>query len=310
MIILKPDGDVLTRDGDQELVSVSAIEKWSNVETITWTRVSTKRQDHIWLSIRYHRCYMKPLVGSRFGCLDRECGYDLCEECYAKDHQHVHEIIGFWLPNENYSIKRMFGQSDLVAPNGERLRINSLENKYIGLYFSARWSFCSSIFREILTNAYFQATELKLPFDIIFISGDQNQTAFDEEYKGMPWKALPLDHRATRLQLRNHFSVLKMPTLVTIKPTGERLNRWSQRNIDDLGIEAIRTWCMGEKVTSPPEEYVWSTVTCDGCDMTPLIGHRFYCQTCSNYDLCSKCKEKGHGHDLRLVPIPDDFEED
>ncbi|RHY47001.1 hypothetical protein DYB30_002015 [Aphanomyces astaci] len=30
-------------------------------------------------------------------------------------------------------------------------------------------------------------------------------------------------------------------------------------------------------------------VQCDGCGINPLVGHRFKCQSCSNYDLCTAC---------------------
>jgi len=31
-------------------------------------------------------------------------------------------------------------------------------------------------------------------------------------------------------------------------------------------------------------------VTCDGCDTYPIIGKRFRCLECYNYDLCEKCE--------------------
>ncbi|KYQ91468.1 ZZ-type zinc finger-containing protein [Tieghemostelium lacteum] len=34
-------------------------------------------------------------------------------------------------------------------------------------------------------------------------------------------------------------------------------------------------------------------VACDGCGMSPLIGNRFKCTICPNYDLCSSCEQKG-----------------
>jgi hypothetical protein len=35
-----------------------------------------------------------------------------------------------------------------------------------------------------------------------------------------------------------------------------------------------------------------TNVTCDGCEKTPIIGIRFKCDTCHNYDLCLECMEK------------------
>ena len=53
-----------------------------------------------------------------------------------------------------------------------------------------------------------------------------------------------------------------------------------------------------------PDEFQWSYVTCDGCKMDPLVGQRYRCSTCGNYDLCSACEKKGHEHPLELVPQP------
>jgi len=34
-------------------------------------------------------------------------------------------------------------------------------------------------------------------------------------------------------------------------------------------------------------------VSCDGCQQAPLIGERFKCETCENFDFCSKCHKEG-----------------
>lgn len=82
----------------------------------------------------------------------------------------------------------------------------------------------------------------------------------------------------------------------------------SRRGRDDVtskGVEAMKTWGRGEKLVPPaPEEYSWSNVSCDGCSMNPIIGVRYHCPTCGNYDLCAACKEKGHEHPLDVVPQP------
>ena len=49
---------------------------------------------------------------------------------------------------------------------------------------------------------------------------------------------------------------------------------------------------------------VHSLVTCDGCKMHPLVGKRYKCECCPNFDFCEECykKKKGkHGHSFRQV---------
>lgn len=45
-------------------------------------------------------------------------------------------------------------------------------------------------------------------------------------------------------------------------------------------------------------------ITCDGCGMQPLVGRRFKCLVCDNFDLCEACEAKGHDHPMiRVVAI-------
>jgi len=34
-------------------------------------------------------------------------------------------------------------------------------------------------------------------------------------------------------------------------------------------------------------------VTCDGCQVSPIIGLRWKCGNCADYDLCWACENKG-----------------
>jgi hypothetical protein len=45
-------------------------------------------------------------------------------------------------------------------------------------------------------------------------------------------------------------------------------------------------------------------VACDGCNMKPLIGKRYKCKGCPNFDYCEQCYEKNkekHGHEFLLI---------
>lgn len=45
-------------------------------------------------------------------------------------------------------------------------------------------------------------------------------------------------------------------------------------------------------------------VICDGCKMNPLVGKRYKCKGCPNFDFCEKCYEEkklAHGHEFNLI---------
>jgi len=306
----------LTPVGDEELESPDAIQKWSQGTTVFWTR-EPKEGEHAWADISCKVCYMKPIVGNRYGCADRECGYDLCEECHNKQtEQHEHGLIKFLVPKQKYTVEELLADvvdGRLIDKNNQHVTIDSLKNKCLGIYFTAEWSKPSLEFTPKLSEVYQEAVNAQLPFDIIFISADRDQATYDKNYNEMPWKALPYDNQITKLKLKCYFSLRGLPSLVIIKPDGEFLTKSGKRAIEKKKLEAVQAWCKGEQVVIPqtvPEEYVWQDVTCDGCGTVPLVGLRHYCKTCTNYDLCSTCKEKGHEHELTVVPQPDDDDDE
>jgi len=53
---------------------------------------------------------------------------------------------------------------------------------------------------------------------------------------------------------------------------------------------------------------VHAGVTCDGCGLYPLVGNRFKCAVCHNFDFCAACEEKNketHPHPFILIRTPD-----
>ncbi|CAF4293718.1 unnamed protein product, partial [Rotaria sp. Silwood2] len=311
LIILKPNCEILTSETDEELISTNAIEKWTESKTVFWTPESRNSSGQVWLDIYCRTCYMKPLVGERYGCPNRECSYDLCAECYhkiTKENEHNHELIHFLSPKNKYSIEQLLDYSDLISNQNERVTLKSYEGKYIGLYFSGLWCQTNENFASDLAQVYEKVIEINLPFDIIFISTDNSQNMFNKHCQQMPWKILPFDNYVTKLRLKTYFSVSILPAFIILKPTGELLTKSGQRDINIKKIEAIQTWCKDEKVEHSSDDFVWSSVTCDGCGMMPLIGKRFYCETCSNYDICTASKEKGHEHELILIAPLDEID--
>lgn len=55
-------------------------------------------------------------------------------------------------------------------------------------------------------------------------------------------------------------------------------------------------------------EQVHRRVCCDGCGMKPIIGNRYKCTVCPNFDFCQNCKEnRNHDHSFNLIERPQNF---
>ena len=56
----------------------------------------------------------------------------------------------------------------------------------------------------------------------------------------------------------------------------------------------------------PIDQRVHERITCDSCEQSPIVGIRYKCAECPNFDLCAKCEENGvHSHHTFLkVKVP------
>jgi len=62
--------------------------------------------------------------------------------------------------------------------------------------------------------------------------------------------------------------------------------------------------CAALGVPPPPTHF---HVTCDQCNMAPIVGVRYKCTVCPNFDLCETCESQGlHPHPLLKVTHPSD----
>lgn len=65
-----------------------------------------------------------------------------------------------------------------------------------------------------------------------------------------------------------------------------------------------RPQCHGRRRFNPHGSPVHFNVICDGCNQSPIVGQRFKCTVCADYDLCEKCHAKGdiHSHPMQNIP--------
>jgi hypothetical protein len=107
------------------------------------------------------------------------------------------------------------------------------------------------------------------------------------------------------------FCLKGIPSLIILSSDGKILSRKGRDEVGRRGVEALNAWAKGEKLARPsPDQYQWEYVSCDGCSMSPIIGLRYICSTCGNYDLCEECQKKGHQHELTLQNPPNDDDDD
>ncbi len=60
-----------------------------------------------------------------------------------------------------------------------------------------------------------------------------------------------------------------------------------------------------EKEEKKEEKIVHEHIICDGCNMSGIVGHRFKCAVCADFDLCAECEDKGeHPHPFLKIRTP------
>lgn len=119
----------------------------------------------------------------------------------------------------------VFGGQDIdIQTKSGTCKLSDLVGKYVGLYFSAHWCPPCRNFTPKLAEYYNKVKETTDNFEIIFVSSDRNQGAFDEYYAEHPWLALPFSEREMKGTLSSKFKVQGIPTLVLINPAGEMYN--------------------------------------------------------------------------------------
>ncbi|XP_076886235.1 putative nucleoredoxin 2 [Bidens hawaiensis] len=108
----------------------------------------------------------------------------------------------------------------LLSPTGAQIKISDLEDKTVGIYFSANWYPQCQTFTKLLIQVYNQIQAKKESnFEIIFVSSDEDLNAFNNFYQSyMPWLAIPFSDLETKKALTKRFDVEGIPCLIILQP--------------------------------------------------------------------------------------------
>ena len=115
----------------------------------------------------------------------------------------------------------------LLAQGGATTPVSALADKQVvGLYFSAHWCPPCRGFTPKLAEVYTAIKGTGKSLEIVFVSSDHDDVAFDSYHKEMPWLALPFAERALKQTLSKRFKVSGIPSLVLVDgATGQVLSK-------------------------------------------------------------------------------------
>lgn len=126
---------------------------------------------------------------------------------------------------------KMLGEQ-LLSKEGDVATKDLLGKDVLGIYFSAHWCPPCRRFTPLLAEAYDMHKKANKSLEIVFVSSDRSEDAFQEYYKIMPWLALPFAERRKKSKLSQIFDVQGIPRLVLVDPkTGLATNARANQDI-------------------------------------------------------------------------------
>jgi len=88
----------------------------------------------------------------------------------------------------------------------------------LGIYFSAHWCPPCKAFTPKCAKSYNALKEAGKKVEIIFASGDVDETSFKEYFAEMPWLAMPFEFRKEKEDLSERYECEGIPYLVFVNP--------------------------------------------------------------------------------------------
>ena len=100
-----------------------------------------------------------------------------------------------WTPKTLWQIL----DGELQSKSGA-VAVDTLKNKYFGIYFSAHWCPPCRGFTPVLVETYNKLKAAGKEFEVIFVSSDRDEKSYNEYYNEMPWLSLGFkDSRSSEL---------------------------------------------------------------------------------------------------------------
>ena len=130
--------------------------------------------------------------------------------------------------------------------NKDKVPVN-LDEKVIGLYFSAHWCGPCRNFTPKLAEKYKEIVDAGQAFEIIFISADQTEDEALNYFKEMPWTMLNYSERAKEEELSKSCNVAGIPTLVLFDELGQLITKDGREAIMTVPFNQLKTYSQDKK---------------------------------------------------------------
>ena len=116
--------------------------------------------------------------------------------------------------------------------------------KYVGLYFGAHWAPCCRRFTTNLKEEYAAINKDNKDFEVVFVSKDGNQAAFDRnfEQEAMPWKAIKYDDEARKKSLEQKYGIMEIPMLIILAPNGQQVSDKGISDLQNHRKDSVEAW--------------------------------------------------------------------
>ena len=118
----------------------------------------------------------------------------------------------------------------------------SSDTKLLALYFSMHNCPPCREFTPLLVELYNETNECSKVMEVVFCSGDQDQTLYNEYFGEMPWLALPFKDPRMKPAAK-HFGVRGLPRLVVLNAkTGAPICEDGVQIMTEQGPVIIEQW--------------------------------------------------------------------
>ncbi len=136
----------------------------------------------------------------------------------------------------------LFG-GELCNAKNEKVAVDKLDGKLVGIYFSAHWCPPCRTFTPKLVEFHKAITDAGKPFEIVFVSSDKDGEAMSTymQESSMPWLAVPFGDPKVK-ELKEKFNVRSIPTLVVVNAKGETVSTKARSEVTQIGAASFDAW--------------------------------------------------------------------